>query len=353
MKLPWLINKRITVLVHISAWLLLFFLPWLLRPGQEQATRKDPVTEQGYFLKYICNFGSWIALYYFNANFLIPRLINARRYLTYALSLIPVFLILILTNWLSSVLLAPQEYNLPGFIAFFLLPCIFFLSCSTAITMFRNKLHYDQLSQQLETENLKTELAFLRSQVSPHFMFNVLNNMVMMARKGSESLEPSLFKLSTLMRYMLYETDERKVQLDREAEYLQSYIDLQLQRFGKKVTVNIQIEPFDELYMVEPMLLIPFVENAFKHGTGFRQKGEICVRLTAREGVLEFKVDNYYDPTVHEVKDGTSGIGLQNVKRRLDLLYGRHHTLVIRDADSRFCVTLTLHLRHAEMYSHR
>ncbi|MBE7171656.1 MAG: histidine kinase [Williamsia sp.] len=353
MKLPLLIKKRITILVHIASWLLLFFLPFLLHPGQDRVARRNTAVEEAYFRQYLCNFLCWIALYYFNANFLIPRLIYNRRYLTYFLSLIPVFLVLFLVNWLSSFLLHPSPYNLPGFIAFFFLPCIFFLSSSTAITMFRSRLQSDQLSQQRETENLKTELAFLRSQVSPHFMFNVLNNMVMLARKGSESLEPSLFKLSTLMRYMLYETDEKKVLLDREVEYLQSYIDLQLQRFSRKVAVHVHVEPFDESYMIEPMLLIPFVENAFKHGTGFRQKGDISISLRAQHGVLEFKVDNYYDPSLQQVKDNTSGIGLQNVKRRLDLLYGPRHTLRIRDADSRFCVVLTLNLHHAEMYSHR
>ena len=95
-----------------------------------------------------------------------------------------------------------------------------------------------KLTRQKETENLKTELLFLRSQVSPHFMFNVLNNMVALARKKSDLLEPSLIKLSALMRYMLYETDEQKVPLEKEVEYIQSYIDLQKQRFGKNLTVN-------------------------------------------------------------------------------------------------------------------
>lgn len=347
-----LTKKRITVLVHIAGWVLLFCLPYLLHPGQEHMAKKMTAVEEAYFRHYISNFLCWISLFYFNAHFLLPRLINARRYLTYGLSIIPVFLVLFFVNWLSSLLLLPVSYNLRGFIAFFLLPCIFFLSCSTAITMLRSKLQSDHLSQQRETENLKTELAFLRSQVSPHFMFNVLNNMVMLARKGSASLEPSLFKLSTLMRYMLYETDEKKVLLDREIEYLQSYIDLQLQRFSK-VAVNMQIKPFDASYMIEPMLLIPFVENAFKHGTGFRQKENISISLAALQGMMEFKVDNYYDPLVQQIRDDTSGIGLQNVKRRLDLLYGPHHTLVISDADSRFCITLTLHLHHAEMYRHR
>lgn len=175
-------------------------------------------------------------------------------------------------------------------------------------------------------------------------MFNVLNNMVVLARKKSEQLEPSLFKLSSLLRYMLYETDEDKVLLDKEIEYLESYIDLQLQRFGSRVTVNKNFEISDKGLLIEPMLLIPFVENAFKHGTGLKQKGEINICLKAHNSSLKFTVDNLHDPPMHEVKDKTSGIGLQNVKRRLDLLYKERHSLIIDDEDGYYSVVLKLKL---------
>lgn len=344
MNLPLLSKKRVIILIHIACWMLLFFLPSLLRPTQENMDKSRAAVESSFFYLYICNFLCWICLFYFNSYFLIPRLIYTRRYIKYGLSLIPVFVFLSFINWLSYELFAPVHYNYRGFIAFFLLPCLFILSSSTAITMFQNRLQTDRLSQQKETENLKTELAFLRSQVSPHFMFNVLNNMVVLARKKSEALEPSLFKLSTLMRYMLYETDEKKVPLEREVEYLNSYIDLQLQRFGKKVELSLDMEDIDKAYLIEPMLLIPFVENAFKHGTGFKEKGDIRIQLKARNRRLEFKISNYYDQTVQHPKDKTAGIGLQNVRRRLDLLYGDQYALLITDKENRFCVSLTIHL---------
>lgn len=344
MNLPFFSRKRVIILIHLVCWVLLFLLPSLFRPAQEDTNKIHSAAESGFFYLYICNFLCWICLFYVNSHFLIPRLIYTRRYIKYGLSLIPVFLFLSLINWLGYELFAPVPYNYRGFIAFFLLPCLFILSSSTAITMFQNRLQTDRLSQQKETENLKTELAFLRSQVSPHFMFNVLNNMVVLARKKSDALEPSLFKLSTLMRYMLYETDEKKVPLEREVEYLNSYIDLQLQRFGKKVELHLDMEDIDKAYLIEPMLLIPFVENAFKHGTGFKQKGDIQIRLKARNHRLEFQVGNYYDGTVQHPKDRTSGIGLQNVRRRLDLLYGDQYALQITDKENRFCVSLTIHL---------
>jgi LytS/YehU family sensor histidine kinase len=202
----------------------------------------------------------------------------------------------------------------------------------------------DKLASEKQNENLKTELSLLRSQVNPHFMFNVLNNMVALARKQSDLLEPSLIKLSSLMRYMLYETGEQKVSLEKETEYLQSYIDLQLQRFGKKLTVNVDLKTADKRYEIEPMLLIPFVENAFKHGTGLMEQAQIDISLSALNNRLFFNVKNNYDPASQEIKDDASGIGLANVQRRLELLYDHNHQLDISRNGHTFSVSLQIQL---------
>jgi len=216
------------------------------------------------------------------------------------------------------------------------------LAASTAFQLIRDKMEANRLLKEKENENLKTELSFLRSQVSPHFMFNVLNNMVALARKKSDILEPSLIKLSSLMRYMLYEADEEKVPLEKETEYLQSYIDLQQQRFGKNLSVCFTVENADNHYDIEPMLLIPFVENAFKHGTGMVENAEIDIELRAKNNLLQFSVRNKYDPASLEIKDKTSGIGMSNVRRRLNLLYGGKHSLLITNNDGWFMVSLQL-----------
>ena len=146
------------------------------------------------------------------------------------------------------------------------------------------------------------------------------------------------------MRYMLYEADEEKVELDKETEYLQSYIDLQQQRFGKNLKLCVSLEAIDDNYEIEPMLLIPFVENAFKHGTGIIENAQINIRLKAEKNLLHFSVQNKYDPKSIELKDKTSGIGLANVKRRLNLLYGNKHNLLITQKDNWFNVSLQLNL---------
>jgi LytS/YehU family sensor histidine kinase len=175
-------------------------------------------------------------------------------------------------------------------------------------------------------------------------MFNVLNNMVALARKKSDALEPSLIKLSSLLRYMLYETDEDKVMLEKEVDYLQSYIKLQSQRFGKNVKINASFQKIEPGYTIEPMLLIPFVENAFKHGTGLVSGAQIDIDLKVEKGILRFDVRNRYQEIAEEKKDKTSGIGLNNVKRRLNLLYNKSHSLHMDKKDGWFTVMLQLNL---------
>ena len=181
-----------------------------------------------------------------------------------------------------------------------------------------------------------------------------MNNMVALARKKSDLLESSLIKLSSLLRYMLYETEE-KVSLQKEVEYLQSYIDLQKQRFGNNVSIKSCMQKIDKSYEIEPMLLIPFVENAFKHGTSFVAKvpgsnlvlynsAEIDIELTAEKNELRFIVKNKYNENPNEVTDKTSGIGLTNVNRRLDLLYKNRHSLNIEKKDGWFIASLQITL---------
>jgi len=121
-------------------------------------------------------------------------------------------------------------------------------------------------------------------------------------------------------------------------------IDLQQQRFGKNVQLCVSLDAVDDNYEIEPMLLIPFVENAFKHGTGIIENAQINIRLKAEKNLLHFSVQNKYDPKSIELKDKTSGIGLANVKRRLNLLYGNKHNLIITQKDNWFNVSLQLNL---------
>jgi len=345
MKASWYSKKWVTVSLHVAAWVLFFALPYLLRTPENEKppSRETHNDDAGYYFSLIMNC-TWIMLFYFNAFILIPRFIYKKKYWQFTVTHLGTFtIVLALVYTLITVFFKPNHYN--SRTAFFnFLIYLFIFAMSTAYQLIKDKVNSDKREQEKQNEVLKTELSLLRSQVSPHFMFNVLNNMVSLARKQSELLEPSLIKLSSLMRYMLYEADEEKVSIEKEMDYLQSYIDLQQQRFGKKVQVKVHMHTMDNQYRVEPMLLIPFVENAFKHGTGMIEDAQIDIDLEAEKNVLQFTVSNKYNPASAEIKDKTSGIGLTNVKRRLNLLYGKNHSLVINTNDNWFVASLKIQL---------
>jgi sensor histidine kinase YesM len=347
MKKPWYAKKWITFLLHATAWILLFSLPYLLRPqNPNEPVRPKSPNETINNIIWFTGDVLLIGFFYLNALLIIPRLFYKKKYTLYTLAIFGSFTMYVMLLWVLKVFFTPAdksfEFRKHVFFSTFIF--LFILACSIAYKTIRDKIIADSQAKEKENEYLKTELSLLRSQVSPHFMFNVLNNMVALARKQSDLLEPSLIKLSSLMRYMLYETDEEKVSLEKETEYLQSYIDLQRQRFSKKVVINVNMQTTDKLYDIEPMLLIPFVENAFKHGTGMIEQAQIDIDLKAENNTLWFIVANKYDPSSVEVKDKASGIGLTNVQRRLDLLYPNHHTLQIVKENGKFIVSLQINL---------
>ena len=193
-----------------------------------------------------------------------------------------------------------------------------------------------------ENERLKSELSFLRSQISPHFMFNVLNSIVSLSRRKPESVEPVVIKLSELMRYMIYETSDSKVAISKEANYLESYIELQRLRFGNDIDIEFKSEISGTSGNIEPILLIPFVENAFKHGVGMIEKPSISIQLFDNPTFLHFVVKNKTSNQAAEKKDESSGIGLTNVRRRLELLYPENHELNITESANTYHVELKI-----------
>ena len=342
----WYKRKWVIVALHTAVWILLFLFPILLQKSTQDTKNSGSKADNNLFI-YLSIFTDlvWIGLFYFNAFVLIPKLFYRQKLIIYTCIQLMMLSAIALFHWLFFTYITEQHpFSLGGFFFFNIFPFLFILAVSTTYRMIQDRIQAEQLLQAKETETLKTELSFLRSQVNPHFMFNVLNNMVALARKKSDLLEPSLIQLSSLLRYMLYETDEDKVPLKKEIEYLHSYIDLQQQRFGKNLIINLNIMSVDEAYEIEPMLLIPFVENAFKHGTGMIEKPQIDIELCAKETDLHFVVRNKYSDQYAEVKDKTSGIGLTNVRRRLNLLYGNNHRLEVSKKDGWFITSLQLKL---------
>lgn len=284
-----------------------------------------------------------VGLFYFNAFYLYPRFLTRKRWPLYILML---GLILVfsyyLKVWLLALFYRPfQVTDLHTGYLFF--PPIPFLVASIIYRLVADRIAAERAEKEARAERLASELKFLRSQISPHFLFNVLTNMVSLARHRSAMLEPALIQLSDLLRYMLYETNSERFPVTKEIDYLRNYIELQQLRFGEDVQVETVIEQEAPDCTIEPMLLIPFVENAFKHGIGLVKDPFIRITLQAKEQNLHFRVVNNYSRD-NSSKDRVQGIGLANVRNRLQLLYGNKHTLTIRDDGEVYDATLKLAL---------
>jgi two-component system LytT family sensor kinase len=331
--IPVRLNSRsVAITFHVLVWSAVLFVPYFFASPSSHYATIGSVPCNYFTLTNVLHIG----VFYFNAFFLYSRFLNRRHWWLYLLTLALLVIVVyhlkvfILTRWFPA--LATEEHAF----AFTFFPIVFFVVVSTVFRLVSDKIN-------LEKEQLAMELKFLRSQVNPHFLFNVLNNLVSMARHQSEQLEPSLIKLSGLMRYMLFDSGERKISLRAEVEYLRSYIDLQELRFGEDVEIETNMGPLDATHTLEPMLLIPFVENAFKHGITSTEKPVIRVDLKADDGTLHFRVTNRVEKD-RQSKDGGSGIGLANVRARLNLLYPGKHRLKVGDTDGVFVVDLTIKL---------
>jgi two-component system, LytTR family, sensor kinase len=202
-----------------------------------------------------------------------------------------------------------------------------------------------------ETQKLKTELllerqsgelALLRSQVNPHFLFNTLNNIYSLVYKKSEDAPEAVMKMSAIMRYMLYDATTDKVLLEKEIEYLKSFIELEKLRIRHKDFVELNITGNTEGRTIAPMLLIPFVENAFKHGSKNVTTPGIRISLSIMPQQIEFEVTNYVRKYSTVTKDEVGGIGLINIRRRLNLLYPGKHQLEINSDEDKYNVLLIL-----------
>jgi len=200
-------------------------------------------------------------------------------------------------------------------------------------------------SQKFKDELIKErqagEIALLRSQVNPHFLFNTLNNIYSLVYNKSDEAPEAVMKLSSIMRYMLYDSNTEIVAVNKEVEYLYSFIDLQQLRITRKGFVEIKVTGSMENRTIAPMLLIPFVENAFKHGEKNHAPG-IIIHLNLEPDRLIFTVENFIKANPETPADESGGFGLQNLKRRLGLLYPDKHILIINQSENKFKIELTI-----------
>ena len=286
-----------------------------------------------------------LPMFLINTELLIPRVLKRRGVGAYLLSL------LLLVVAFSAIYFSYKQFIIPAEVRFHrndlfwsVVPVIFAAAISTGYGFIVYLNSQAQAQAEENEERLRSELSFLRSQISPHFIFNILNSLVYLIRTDTPLAESVTIRLSELMRYMLYSSEDAQVPLADEIDYLSNYIGLQEVRFGEDVAIRFRYEGDPGSHQIEPMILIPFVENAFKHGVGMVAAPVIDIVLSIRGDRLTFEVENKVSGDNRDSKDASSGIGLRNVRRRLELLYPSRHLLDAGERDGWFRVQLALQL---------
>jgi len=220
---------------------------------------------------------------------------------------------------------------------------------AAAIYMFKRWYLIQQYSSNLEKEKLEAELKFLKSQIHPHFLFNTLNNLYALTLKKSNLAPDMVIQLSNLLEYMLYTGKESEVRLNDELNQIRGYIDLEKLRFGKRLQISLDIDKKIDGLLIAPLILLPFVENSFKHGPGNDLKSPfIAIKAEMKYRTLHFSISNSYSNDTGRFEEYTERIGLKNVRRRLELIYPQKHQLKIKQEHDIFTVDLRLELNTAD-----
>ncbi len=350
-------NKFILqIIIHIAAWGCFLLLPFAFLPRPKDGAFIPEQSFSFYFVLINC---FYIGFYYFNFYFLIPKLLTRKKVLPYILISIAFFLFFglfpRLYHYLSDTLqiLPPilrrslRPRNLlppllsPGSIAIFSMV----FAISTGLRVITQWFETERRNKEIENEKLNTELSFLKSQINPHFLFNTLNNIYSLAADGSRHTAEAVMKLSSIMRYVLTEAKNDAVPVEKEIQFITHYIELQKLRLTDKSTVDFSVigDPFGK--KISPLLLLPFVENAFKYGISTREVSPIIIKLDVSTNEFFFFVkNNKHNSSILKPADNT-GIGINNSRRRLELLYHDHYALDIKNAENDFTVKLNIHLQ--------
>lgn len=290
-------------------------------------------------------------LAYTNLLLLLPRWKSKKRFLAYlAEAIAAVLLFTLLTYTIFDRIL---DIIIPSFL---FVPILTYLDIIllgvitiivSALLFFTKSWFYTEQERAqmaiLRQQKSDAELRLLKSQLNPHFLFNSLNSIYALVLRKSDSAADTLIQLSDIIRYMVYETSATKIALSREMEVLQAYIELQRMRLNEGIEVTYLIKGVADDKQIAPMLLFPFVENAFKHGTkGTLQNGYVRINMNIANESISFEVLNSKGTMPY--RQETSGIGLSNVKQQLLLIYPNRHTLTVSETDKTFSVNLTIQL---------
>ncbi|MBN2487158.1 MAG: histidine kinase [Bacteroidales bacterium] len=350
-------RKLLVLTLHIAAWAVIFFVPLYLFSSDN---KPDKIFIARIYLRTFI----FALLFYVNYFFLIPWLLFKKKQLAYYLSASAFMIVLYFANTEANRIIneSPivqhqfEEFNkIKDEIKFmpkkpwrfdtynFFFTAILITGFGIGLRMSVRYYENEKKHKELEKEMLNSELAFLKNQVSPHFFFNTLNNIYSLVEINTKDARKAILQLSKLMRYMLYESEQGNTRLSTEIEFMRNYIELMKLRLTEKVSLLVNFpDQFDDIN-IPPLLFIPFIENAFKHGISYRDNSFIMIDIVANSNNITFICKNSLGISKDVVKEN-SGIGLENVKKRLALLFPEKYKLSIKQDETTFSVFLKIDL---------
>lgn len=293
----------------------------------------------------LCSLGLDLALVYFNIYYLLPKFALRDKIIQYATYTFFTLLIVCSSNvYMDSLLYEPDEDYMFGWSMYYTgLFTLSVLAPAVAIKIAKHFYNESNRTSELEKSNLKSELNYLKKQINPHFLFNSLNNIYIMSKEKSDKTPETILQISDLMRYQTYEAAKEKVRLSKEIEFLDNYLKLEQIR-RDNLHIKSSVAGNVDTILIEPLIFLPFVENACKYSakTDGSQE-EIHINWSRNETTLNFNIDNEkgYIPAQSE----HSGFGLENVKKRLELLYPNKYTLNIDENDKLYSVDLRIEIQ--------
>ena len=376
-----ILNIRIIeILVFVVIWMFVFSIPFF---NQRTANTINWGNVSGEWIR-MCSF---LVLFLLNTLILVPRFLFQKKYRSYIIStLFAVVAVIGITITLIMLLAPDQPLSMPpmelgpGMPPMELGPgmpppmgykpaaqpeqksivmmifdnfiiAILVIGVSTTFKMMSQWLNEESKRKDLEKEQLKTELAMLRHQVSPHFFMNTLNNIHALIDINAEDAKNTIIQLSVMMRYLLYDTAQGKTTLKKEISFIESYIALMKLRFPENVKINLTVPENIRDIEIPPMLFISFLENAFKHGVSYQAKSFVLFKIEQNDNKLNCVIRNSKFKTKDNDEKNYSGIGLTNIKKSLELLFRNDYTLSINESENEYEVQLTIPVYDDKMHS--
>lgn len=347
LSIPWadraagFLSKR--PVYHAVGWI--SFLALLV-----MAQLRTTETGVGYALvNELVNVVFYILLVYFNLNYLFPNYLRKGSYMLYLGLLLLAAAILTPIKLLVKYLVLglPSESLLDNLTAYFF-STFLVAGLSTVGKMMTDWFRQNRESQELANQTMQSELRFLKSQINPHFLFNTLNSLYALTLKKSDNAPDIVIKLSEMMRYMLYECNEKWVPLAKEISYIKNYLDLERLRQQKNVRIEFNVSGNVSNQRIAPLMFMNFLENSFKHGLSSNiHDGFVKIDMEVKDKLVIFRIENSKGSVMPRTPDAarpSGGIGLVNARRRLELIYPDQHSFTISETPNTYTVHLELEL---------